>query len=196
MGPLSHPPALTPSWLPAAHRSRRGWETTLPAGKGSVAKLAWAPCTSPSGQWCVPFRELASQRLWAVLGGQAHSPGPAPSLPRPMEHCRRGRLPPGPGPGPGPYPSWALKARPSDGAAPPPPTLLPLPGTVQLLPTPPLIQSFEGFSTSSHFTGAKAWKMRLPTGQPWSCPLSCELTRGQALGPQHPRQRAGHTAGF
>lgn len=51
----------------------------------------------PPGQLCIPFCELASQRLWAVTGPSS-SPGPPISPTCPGEHCRQARLPPGAGP--------------------------------------------------------------------------------------------------
>lgn len=105
LGPLSHPPALTPSWLPAAHRSWRGWETMMPAGKGSVAKLGWAPappprdsCVSPSVSWL----PRGSGQSW---GAKLIHLDPHPHSLAPRSTVGRTGCPPGPGPGPGLYPS-------------------------------------------------------------------------------------------
>lgn len=91
----SEPPSCFNTLVAARCTQELAWLGDHDAcGKGVCGQIRLGTCTSPSGQLCVPFRELASQRLWAVLGGQAHSPGPAPSLPCPKEHCRQDRLPP------------------------------------------------------------------------------------------------------
>ena len=106
----------------------------------------------PPGQLCIPFCELASQRLWAVTGPSS-SPGPLSHPLVPGSTAGRQGCPQGRGPGPGPHPSWGVKPCPSDSTIHPPPTL---PGPVQLLPTRPLTRSFKGLSTCSHFLGTKA----------------------------------------